>query len=231
VLTGSYFLLAIEYPGVTRDTPTAVPRRTVLAGAIAVVAGCTGGGDDSADDDGGTDDGGGTDDDTESTPDTDSPATGEVNQMGELTLTSPAFDHGEQIPGQYGRQGDDVNPPLEIGNVPDGAASLALIVDDPDAVEPAGKVWDHWIVWNVPPETKTIPEDWEPTEAQQGTNDFGEVGYGGPSPPDREHRYRFKLFALDTKLDLPPETDAEALGAAMEGHVLAATQLDGTFPA
>jgi Raf kinase inhibitor-like YbhB/YbcL family protein len=101
----------------------------------------------------------------------------------------------------------------------------------PDAVEPTGKVWDHWIVWNVPPGVEAIPKGWEPTDAEEGTNDHDEVGYGGPNPPDSEHRYRFKLFALDATLDLPTGTDAAALGRAMNGHILAETQLDGTYPA
>ena len=150
--------------------------------------------------------------------------------MGDLTLTSPAFDDGERIPEKYGYEAENVNPPLETENVPDGVESLALIVDDPDAVEPAGKVWDHWVVWNIPPEMTTIPEDWSPSDATEGTNDYGTVGYGGPNPPDREHRYRFKLSALDTTLDLPSETDAEALESAMDAHVLEQTQLDGTYP-
>ncbi|MEF8779148.1 MAG: YbhB/YbcL family Raf kinase inhibitor-like protein [Haloferacaceae archaeon] len=148
-----------------------------------------------------------------------------------MRLTSPAFDDGERIPEQYGYTAENVNPPLSIENVPDDAASLALIVDDPDAVEPAGKVWDHWVVWNVPPETTAIPEDWNPTDAEEGTNDYGEVGYGGPNPPDREHTYRFELFALDATLDLPTSTDADGLRSAMEGHVLERARLEGTYPA
>ena len=171
-------------------------------------------------------------DDGEDQPgENDNVVTGELENMGDLTLTSPAFEDGERIPEQYGYTAANVNPPLSIESVPEAAESLALVVDDPDAVEPAGKVWDHWIVWNVPPGTTTIPEDWSPSEAAEGTNDYGEVGYGGPNPPDREHKYRFKLFALDTTLDLPPETDAEALGEAIDGHVIAQTQLDGTYPA
>ena len=170
-------------------------------------------------------------DDDGSTPGSDPIARGEVEPTGDLTLTSPAFVDGERIPERYGYEADNVNPPLRIEGTPDGAASLALVMDDPDAVEPAGRVWDHWIVWNVPPEPTTIPEDWNPSEATEGTNDYGDVGYGGPNPPDREHRYRFKLFALDTTLDLPADVDVEALGSAMAGHVLARTQLDGTYPA
>ena len=151
--------------------------------------------------------------------------------MTALELTSPAFDDGEQIPRKYGYRAENVNPPLSIAGVPDAAVSLALVMDDPDAVEPAGKVWDHWVVWNIPPERREIPEDWTPSDAMEGTNDYGEVGYGGPNPPDREHRYRFKLFALDSTLQLPPDTDADTLGEAMAGTIVGRTQLEGTYPA
>ena len=202
-----------------------VTRRTTLAGACLLLAGCAGG-------DGGAGDGAtGGGDTTGGDATDDDPATGEVTQMGDLTLTSPAFDDGAQIPEKYGYTEANVNPPLRIEGVPEGAESLALVVDDPDAREPAGKVWDHWVVWNVPPDRTDIPEGWKPTDAVEGTNDFGGVGYGGPNPPDKAHRYRFKLFALDATLDLPQATDAAALGEAMDGHVLAGTQLDGTYPA
>ncbi|WP_181691125.1 YbhB/YbcL family Raf kinase inhibitor-like protein [Natronomonas sp. LN261] len=151
--------------------------------------------------------------------------------MNELTLTSPAFADGGRIPEQHGYEAENVNPPLEIENVPDGAESLALVVDDPDAVEPAGKVWDHWVVWNIPPGTARIPEGWTPEDATEGANDYGETGYGGPNPPDREHRYRFELFALDAQLELPPGTDADALRSAIEDAVIERTRLDGTYPA
>ncbi|WP_394740387.1 YbhB/YbcL family Raf kinase inhibitor-like protein [Natronococcus roseus] len=150
--------------------------------------------------------------------------------MATLTLTSPAFDDGERIPERYGYDEANINPPLEIEGVPDEAESLALIVDDPDAVEPAGAIRDHWIVWNVPLEIETIPEDWDADDAAEGTNDFGDVGYGGPSPLDREHTYRFAVFALDTTLELGPETDADGLRSAMSGHVLAQGQLEGRYP-
>lgn len=151
--------------------------------------------------------------------------------MSDLTLESPEFEDGERIPEEYGYTAANANPPLEISGVPDDAESLALVVDDPDAKEPAGKVWDHWIVWNVPPETETIPEGWEPNEATEGTNDYGERGYGGPNPPDREHTYRFVLFALDTIPDLGSDADADDLESAAEGHVVERTRLEGTYPA
>lgn len=206
---------------------SAVTRRTVIIGASVLTVGCVDGDSDAGRE--GTEDG--NDESGEPTSENDNPTTGDITQMGDLTLTSPAFEDGEQIPEKYGYEAENVNPPLEIENVPDGAESMALVVDDPDAVEPAGKVWDHWIVWNIPPETTRIPEDWNPQDATEGTNDYGDTGYGGPNPPDREHRYRFKLFALDTKLDLPTGTDAEALGSAVDGSVIEQTQLDGTYPA
>ncbi|WP_276259178.1 YbhB/YbcL family Raf kinase inhibitor-like protein [Haloglomus litoreum] len=150
--------------------------------------------------------------------------------MSEFTLSSPAFDDGERIPEQYGRDAADISPPLTVAGVPDGAVSLALVMDDPDAVEPAGKVWDHWLVWNVPPDAE-LPEGWDPGAdgATEGSNDFDETGYGGPAPPDREHTYRFRLFALDTTLDLPASADKEDLKVAMSGHVVAETKLTGTY--
>lgn len=150
--------------------------------------------------------------------------------MGDLTLSTPAFDDGDPIPEKYGYEVDNVNPPLVVSGVPDDAASLALVVDDPDAMEPAGKIWDHWVVWNIPPGVE-IPEGWDPTTdgATEGRNDFDETGYGGPAPPDREHTYRFKLYALDTTLDLPTSAGKDALEDAMEGHILDEAQLEGTY--
>jgi len=149
--------------------------------------------------------------------------------MTTLQLTSPAFANGDPIPDKYGYTVENVNPPLEIDGVPEEAKSLALVMDDPDAVEPAGKVWDHWVVWNIDPTTSTIPEDWNGSEAVQGWNDYGEQGYGGPNPPDREHTYRFRLFAIDQRLDLDTNTTKDQLESAMDGTVIAETQLEGTY--
>ncbi|MFW6321644.1 MAG: YbhB/YbcL family Raf kinase inhibitor-like protein [Halohasta sp.] len=149
--------------------------------------------------------------------------------MASLQLTSPAFDDGEPIPREYGYTERNVNPPLEVDGVPDEAESLALVVDDPDAVDPAGKVWDHWVVWNVDPGTTTIPEDWDATAAVEGRNDYGDRGYGGPNPPDREHSYRFRLYALDAEVDLDAGSTKDDLLAAIEGHVLGEAQLAGTY--
>lgn len=204
-----------------------VTRRTVVIGASVLTIGCI----DSDSSEGRDATGDESDESGEPPSESDTPATGEIDRRGDLALTSPAFENGDRIPEKYGYEAENANPPLEIENVPDGAESLALIVDDPDAIEPAGTVWVHWIVWNIPPETTTIPEDWNPRDATEGTNDYGDIGYGGPNPPDSEHRYRFKLFALDERLELPSESDAEALGSAMDGHVLEQTQLDGRYPA
>lgn len=206
---------------------SAVTRRSVIIGTSLLVAGCVG--PDSSVDQTPTDEESG--DSGAPSSDSDNPATGETDQVGDLMLSSPAFEDGEQIPEKYGYEAENVNPPLEFENVPDEVETLALVMDDPDAVEPAGTVWDHWVVWNIPAGTTTIPENWNPSTAKEGTNDYGTVGYGGPNPPDEAHRYRFKLFALDATLDLPSETDVVTLGSAMEGRILEQTQLDGTYPA
>ncbi len=146
-----------------------------------------------------------------------------------LEFTSPAFDHGARIPRDYGYTERNVNPELRISGSPADATSLALIVDDPDAVEPAGKIWDHWVVWNIDPDRDHIPEGWEPTTAEEGRNDFGETGYGGPNPPDREHTYRFELYALDDDLDLASSATATDVRDAAEGHVLDDARLEGTY--
>jgi len=148
-----------------------------------------------------------------------------------MRLTSDAFDDGDPIPEQYGYRAANVNPPLDIHDVPDEAETLALVVDDPDAVEPAGKVWDHGVVWNLPAATTSIPADFDPPSAGgvEGRNDYGEVGYGGPNPPDREHTYRFVARALDTTLALDSGETKAALEAAVEGHVLAEARLTGTY--
>ncbi|WP_343233808.1 YbhB/YbcL family Raf kinase inhibitor-like protein [Natronococcus sp. A-GB7] len=117
-------------------------------------------------------------------------------------------------------QRGEPQPPLEIAAVPTDADSLALVVDDPDAVEPAGRIWAHWLVWNVSPETATIPEGWTVDEAIEGENGFGEIGYDGPDPPDEPHGYRFKLHALNACFDLEE---------AIDGRVVARTQLTASY--
>ncbi|MFB6185210.1 MAG: YbhB/YbcL family Raf kinase inhibitor-like protein [Haloarculaceae archaeon] len=150
--------------------------------------------------------------------------------MSDLSLSSPAFEDGGPIPEEYGYRERNVNPPLAIDGVPDTARSLVLIVDDPDAREPAGKIWDHWVVWNVAPDVGEIPENWSPpSEVGQGRNDYGESGYGGPNPPDREHTYRFLLYALDTTLSLDANATKDDVYDAAEGHVVAKANLEGTY--
>ncbi len=149
--------------------------------------------------------------------------------MTEMDLSSPVFEHGEEIPRKYGYTEENKNPPLEIKGVPDETKSLVLIMDDPDAVEPAGKVWDHWVLWNIEPNTTEIPEDETPPGAVEGKNDYGERGYGGPNPPDKEHTYKFKLYAIDKTLELPPSSTKEDVRKAIKGHVVDKTLLEGTY--
>jgi len=146
-----------------------------------------------------------------------------------MRLSSPAFDDGAPIPEEYGYEAENVNPPLTVEDVPADAVSLALVVDDPDAREPAGKVWDHWVVWNVDPEIDVIPRDWDAADAVEGQNDYGERGYGGPNPPDREHTYRFRCYALADDLDLASGSSKDDLETAMEGSRLAEAEYTGTY--
>ncbi|MDY6770744.1 MAG: YbhB/YbcL family Raf kinase inhibitor-like protein [Candidatus Nanohaloarchaea archaeon] len=146
-----------------------------------------------------------------------------------MELTSPAFDDGERIPRKYGYTEQNINPPLAISGVPDDAAALVLLVDDPDAREPAGKIWDHWVLYNIPIGTTRIDEGSFPEGAEQGQNDYGELGYGGPNPPDSEHTYRFRLYAVDQELGLGPGATKDEVKKAMDGHVVAEAGLDGTY--
>jgi Raf kinase inhibitor-like YbhB/YbcL family protein len=150
----------------------------------------------------------------------------EVFSMSGLELTSPAFDDGVNIPRKYTCDGEDVNPPLRIEGVPAGTKSIVLIVDDPDA--PLG-MWVHWVVWNIPPETKELPENTVPAGAVEGLNDFQKHSYGGPCPLSGKHKYYFKLYALDIKLNLDPNSLKKDVRNAMEGHVLAQAKLMGTY--
>jgi Raf kinase inhibitor-like YbhB/YbcL family protein len=142
-----------------------------------------------------------------------------------MKIISSAFQEGGNIPSKFTCDGGDTSPPLQIAEVPSGAKSLALIVDDPDA--PSG-LFTHWIVWNISPQTGAVGEGSAPKGAQ-GTNDFGKAGYGGPCPPSGTHRYYFKIFALDRELDLPPGTKRSQLDAAMKGHVVAQGELMGRY--
>lgn len=150
----------------------------------------------------------------------------EAKKMKELTIASPAFTDGKAVPARYTCEGRDINPPLTFEGIPAGARSLALIVDDPDA--PVG-IWIHWVAWNIPPDTREIGEGSLPTGAKQGLNDFGRNSYGGPCPPSGTHRYYFKLYALDTTLNLAASTTKAALEKAMQGHIVAEGRLMGTY--
>ena len=144
----------------------------------------------------------------------------------EFKLTSPAFNHGTQIPSKYTCDGDNVNPHLIIHGVPEQARSLALVMEDPDA--PTG-LFVHWVVWDIPPETGEIREFTVPFGATEGTNSWSEEVYGGPCPPSGMHRYFFRLYALDRKLKIPSGSTRSELETAMEGHILATTELMGTY--
>jgi len=149
----------------------------------------------------------------------------------EIEITSSAFEDGELIPSKYTCDGADVSPPLQWGSVPEGTKSIALISDDPDA--PVG-TWVHWVIFDIPAETReleeNIPHDETlPNGAIQGTTDFGRIGYGGPCPPSGTHRYFFKIYALDTKLDLAAGVGKRELLNAMEGHILGEGRLIGRY--
>ncbi len=144
-----------------------------------------------------------------------------------FALTSPAFTQGQPIPAKFSCKGADVSPALNWGEPPAGTQSFALIMDDPDA--PMG-TWDHWVLFNIPPETRSLPEDFQPqAPIAVGRNSWGRSDYGGPCPPSGTHRYFFKLYALDTTLSLSSNADKQAVLAAMQGHILAQAELMGTF--
>jgi Raf kinase inhibitor-like YbhB/YbcL family protein len=141
-----------------------------------------------------------------------------------MDLTSPAFDHEAAIPARYSCDGEDVSPELRIAAVPRNAATLVLIMDDPDA--PVG-TWDHWVAYDFEPRG-TIPEDVGDL-GTAGLNSWKQTGYGGPCPPAGTHRYFFRILALDAPLGLDEGADKEAVLVASEGHVLAEAVLMGTF--
>lgn len=150
-----------------------------------------------------------------------------------MKLTSPTFTEGGKIPSKYTCDGQNINPPLTFSDVPAKAKSLVLIMDDPDIPETAKKnfnvsVWDHWVVFNIPPETREISEGKNPLGIL-GKNTRGNNTYGGPCPPDREHRYFFKLYALDTGLDLPEGATKAEVEKTMKGHILAEAKLIGRY--
>jgi hypothetical protein len=150
-----------------------------------------------------------------------------------LTLSSSAFAHKGEIPARYTCDGKDLSPPLAWSGVPAGAKSLALIVDDPDAPDPAAPklTWVHWVLYDIPPSATGLPEGGKPLPAgaREGLNDWQRLGYGGPCPPIGRHRYFHKLYALDAVFSDLGKPDKAKLEAAMKGHVLAHAELIGTY--
>lgn len=142
-----------------------------------------------------------------------------------MEIKSSAFENNGVIPSRYTCDGPDMSPSLGIINVPENTVSLVLIMDDPDA---SVGVWDHWIVFNILPDTKEIPENEEP-QGVHGKGTSSNLEYHGPCPPDGEHRYFFKLYALDKKLDLPEGSTKQEVQEAMEGHILETAELIGLY--
>jgi len=149
----------------------------------------------------------------------------------DLKIFSSAFEDGGMIPSKYTCDGIDVSPPLSWSGLPEGTKSIAIINDDPDA--PMG-TWVHWVIYNIPPAAKGLPEDIKrlerlPDGTLQGKNSWGRIGYGGPCPPSGIHRYFFKIYALDKMLNLKPGATKEELLSAMKGHILAQAQFYGKY--
>ncbi|MCJ7793709.1 YbhB/YbcL family Raf kinase inhibitor-like protein [Candidatus Bathyarchaeota archaeon] len=144
--------------------------------------------------------------------------------MKELSIKSPAFEHGKLIPKKYSCDGQDINPPLTIEGIPKEAKTLVLAVDDPDA--PSG-TFDHWIVWNIPASASKIGENTVP--GTEGMNSARQQGYMGPCPPSGTHRYFFKVYALDTELSLGISSRKKDVEKAMQGHILAKGELVGLY--
>ncbi|MFP4038162.1 MAG: YbhB/YbcL family Raf kinase inhibitor-like protein [Candidatus Nanohaloarchaea archaeon] len=144
-----------------------------------------------------------------------------------MRLESPEFEDGDEMPDKVGYMQQNVNPELRVSGVPEEASSLVLIMDDPDAMEPAGKIWDHWVVYDIEASTNRI----EPGESPgiEGVTDFRETGYNGPNPPDGEHTYLFKLYALDTELGLEEGKNKEEVEDAMEDHIIEKAELRGRY--
>jgi Raf kinase inhibitor-like YbhB/YbcL family protein len=149
-----------------------------------------------------------------------------------FSVSSPTFQNGGSIPKKFTCDGADVSPELQWTAPPTGTQSLSLVADDPDA--PVG-TWVHWVLFDLPPETKALPEgvakvDEPPTGGRQGRNDFRKLGYGGPCPPPgKPHRYFFRVYAVDTKVGLKPGASRQQLDEAMQGHILATAEWMGKY--
>ena len=143
-----------------------------------------------------------------------------------MKITSTAFKHNKMIPKKYTCEGEDVNPPLSFSEIPNGTKSLALIMHDHDG---AGGDFVHWIVWNLDPKVSEIKEGWMPVDAKEGENDVGKPGWIGPCPVSDKHRYEFRLYALDSILDLPLETVKVGFREEIQGKILAEASLLGLY--
>jgi len=162
-----------------------------------------------------------------------SPTTGEnengtllIKISNEMKISSSTFINNEQIPEKYTCDGEGINPPLAFSGIPEDTKNLALIMDDPDA--PMG-TWDHWVMWNISPDTKEIKENSVPEGAVVGQGTRGVNSYTPPCPPDREHRYFFKLYALDAELNLNTNSTKADLEKAIKGHILDKAELVGRY--
>jgi Raf kinase inhibitor-like YbhB/YbcL family protein len=162
-------------------------------------------------------------------------AAGKEDVVMPMTITSPSFLHDRAIPARHTCDGSNTSPPLAWSGLPSGTKSLALIADDPDAPDPAAPkmTWVHWVLYNIPPDTSDLPEsaatEGLPRGTLQGINDWHRTGYGGPCPPIGKHRYFFKLYALDIVLPDLKHPAKAALEKAMQGHVLARSELIGLY--
>ena len=148
-----------------------------------------------------------------------------------MEVKSPAFEDGDMIPEKYGYTEENVSPPLEFSGIPEEAETLVIFMDDPDAKSVGGKVWDHWVVWNIPASVRMIGEDNIPPEAVEGKNDFGDVGYGGPNPPRTTHEYSIRVYALDSELDIPEGATKDEVGSAMDDLVVGSAEMKGRYSA
>ncbi len=154
-----------------------------------------------------------------------------------LTLRSDAFNANGVIPERYTCDGLNQSPPLDWSGVPEGTRSLVLIIDDPDAPDPRApqRTWVHWVLYNLPPTTNTLPAGVVPQSlphgAAQGVNDGGRMGYSGPCPPVGKHRYFHKLYAIDTILNVAEQPNKAAIELAMRGHIIAKAELIGVYAA
>ena len=154
-----------------------------------------------------------------------------IGKGGSMNLATPAFQNGGKIPQKYSYDGGNLSVPLEWGGLPEKTVSIAVICDDPDA---PGNTWVHWVIYNIPASEKGLPEGISadrtlPSGAIQGKNSWGKIGYGGPQPPSGSHRYFFKVYALNTMLNLPSGAGKSDLMGAMTGHILANAEVMGIY--